>query len=642
MACNLTGITINIGGGISPYNISLCDQGCETGCNNVASTNYDCVYFTACCGTYGLLIEDVSGCTSCSDLIVDTCFTTTTTTTVAPATTTTTISPATTTTSTTSAPTAATLFRPCDGQSGCTGHPNIITPSVVGGGAEITMSMNIPSYTRVKGATISTDDIYSGYTDSDGIEHMSYHDYIVNKYADTITSTGVTSIHVGRKITNNIDTGVYCITISVVEKKDLSELSESELLPTELDEIPTDIVATGEYILHSSCLYDKALILTESTQCLPSFPPGTFGCGPLNGTVISYPACSDHGNPYYSPATNQRAIPGGVSIGTTNSLAAFGGRVNGTLGWLAYDNSDDRIVAITNNHVIGYNFVAAGLNADPINYPGLDCGSAAGATSNGGAQPPNWTTGYVTQQPSYPDNGYSSAGVQMGSVKRFHPICHDYTQNKVDGAVIELTEEPTTTQLGLAWGPFQHATTAEINACVGSYVYKVGRTTGNMLSVSYPDVVITTVNAANIALDGTGLFKYNNQIIYQSVGDGDPSAGAPGDSGSSLLCCVGGALKVVGLNFAGNYPTGICCGFSAGDINTIWPNGFIAIANRIDEVESKLNISSWDGSIVVSSTASNYIKVNDKCYYNAGTTTRPVQHTIDASYTDCSSCNSSI
>ena len=28
MACNLTGITINIGGGLSPYNVSLCDQGC--------------------------------------------------------------------------------------------------------------------------------------------------------------------------------------------------------------------------------------------------------------------------------------------------------------------------------------------------------------------------------------------------------------------------------------------------------------------------------------------------------------------------------------------------------------------------------------------------------------------------------------
>ena len=64
MACNLTGITINMGGGISSYNISLCDQGCESGCNNVASTNYDCVYFTACCGTYGLKIVDASGCTT--------------------------------------------------------------------------------------------------------------------------------------------------------------------------------------------------------------------------------------------------------------------------------------------------------------------------------------------------------------------------------------------------------------------------------------------------------------------------------------------------------------------------------------------------------------------------------------------------
>ena len=71
MACNLTGITINMGGGIPPYNISLCDQGCESGCNNVASTNYDCVYFTACCGTYGLKIVDASGCTTCSDLIID-------------------------------------------------------------------------------------------------------------------------------------------------------------------------------------------------------------------------------------------------------------------------------------------------------------------------------------------------------------------------------------------------------------------------------------------------------------------------------------------------------------------------------------------------------------------------------------------
>mgnify|MGYP003645774702 CR=1 FL=1 len=642
MACNLTGITMYIGGGISPYNVSLCDQGCETGCNNVASTNYDCVYFTACCGTYGLKIVDVSGCTSCSDLIVDTCFTTTTTTTDPPGTTTTTTTDAPTTTTTTTEPSGpSTLFRPCDGQSGCTSG-NIIVPTIIGGGGEITMSMNIPSYTRVKGATISTDPIYSGYTDSDGVEYTSYYDYIVNKYAGTFTSTGVTSMYVGRKITNNIDTGVYCITINVIKKKSLSELTESELLPKELDGVPTDISTSGEIVLHSSCLYDKALILSVSTACNPNYGPGSLGYCSGNITSISVPACSDHGNPYYSPASNQRAIPGGVSFGTTSALAAFGGVGSGTLGWLAYDNSDDRIVGITNNHVIGYNFAAGGLNADPINYPGLDCGSALAAAPNGGQQPPNWTTGYVTQQPSYPDHGNSSAGVQMGAVKRIHPLCHDYTQNKVDGAVIDLTEEPTTTILGLAWGPFQHATTAEINASVGSYVYKVGRSTGNMLSVSYPDVVITAVHAANIALDSSGLFMYNNQIMFQSVGDGDPAPSIGGDSGSAILCCIGGALKIVGLNFAGNFPKYMCCGASSGDINSIWPNGFTGIANRIDEVESKLNISSWDGSIVVSSTASNYIKVNDKCYYNAGITTRPIQHTIDASYSDCTACNSSI
>tara|TARA_R110002020_G_scaffold132027_4_gene295050 strand:+ start:13655 stop:15580 length:1926 start_codon:yes stop_codon:yes gene_type:complete len=641
MACNLTGITINMGGGISPYNISLCDQGCESGCNNVASTNYDCVYFTACCGTYGLKIVDASGCTTCSDLIIDTCFTTTTTTTAAPATTTTTTQLGTTTTTTTSAPTTSSLFRPCDGQSGCTSG-SIITPTVVGGGGTITSTRSIMSLdprVRVKGATISTDPIYSGYTDSDGAYHISYYDYIVNKYSDTFTSTGLTSIHVGRKITNNIDTEEYCITLNVIEKKELSELSNDELLPTELDGIPTDVKVTGEIVLHSSCLYDANLIVTESTQCIPNH--GFYGgCGgPYTSMTIA--KCADHGVAYYTPATSQRAIPGGVSIGTSLAPASMGGHGSGTLGWLAYDNVDDRIVGITNNHVIGYNFAPAGLNADPVNYPGLDCGSAAGATTNGGAQPPNWTTGYATQQPSYPDNGGSSVGAQMGSVKRFHPLCYDYTQNKVDGAVIELTEEPTTTILGLAWGPFQHATTAELNGLMGSYVYKVGRSTGNILSVSYPDVVITSVNASGIQL-GNPNFRYNNQLMFQSVGDGDPASSVGGDSGSALLCCIGGALKIVGLNFAGNYPRAFCCNLSLAQVNAIYPNGWNGIANRIDEVEDKLNISAWDGSIVVSTTASNYIKVNDKCYYNAGTTTRPIQHTIDASYTDCADCNSSI
>ena len=640
MACNLTGITISMGGGVSPYSVSLCNQGCETGCNNVATTNYDCVYFTACCGTYGLQIIDASGCTSCSDLIIDTCFTTTTTTTAAPATTTTTTQPGTTTTTTYSPPTTSTLFRTCDGQSGCT-PGNIITPSIIGGGGRIQMTINVQPTVRVKGATISSDPIYSGYTDSNGIEHQSYHDYVVNKYSGTFTSTGLTSMYVGRKITNNVDTEIYCITLNVIEKKNLSELSNSELLPSELGGIPTDISTSSEIVLHSTCVYDKALILAESTQCSPNYGPGNLGYCSGNITSISVPACSDHGVAYYTPSSNQRAIPGGVSIGTTLVPPSMGGSGSGTLGWLAYDNTDDKIVGVTNNHVIGYNFASAGLNADPINYPGIDCGSAAGATANGGLQGANWSTGYVTQQPSYPDNGNSSAGVQMGSVKRFHPLCYNYTQNKVDAALIELTEEPTTTILGLAWGPYQHATTAEVNGLVGSYVYKVGRSSGNILSVSYPDVVIITVNAANIKL-GNPNFMYDQQILFKSAGDGDPSPGVGGDSGAAILCCVGGALKIVGINFAGNYPRYMCCGASSGDINSIWPNGFIGIANRIDEVESKLNISSWDGSLVVAPTSSNYIKVNDKCYYNAGSTTRPIQHTIDASYTDCASCNSSI
>ena len=430
-------------------------------------------------------------------------------------------------------------------------------------------------------------------------------------------------------------------TLNVIEKKNLSELSNSELLPSELGGIPTDISTSSEIVLHSTCVYDKALILAESTQCSPNYGPGNLGYCSGNITSISVPACSDHGVAYYTPSSNQRAIPGGVSIGTTLVPPSMGGSGSGTLGWLAYDNTDDKIVGVTNNHVIGYNFASAGLNADPINYPGIDCGSAAGATANGGLQGANWSTGYVTQQPSYPDNGNSSAGVQMGSVKRFHPLCYNYTQNKVDAALIELTEEPTTTILGLAWGPYQHATTAEVNGLVGSYVYKVGRSSGNILSVSYPDVVIITVNAANIKL-GNPNFMYDQQILFKSAGDGDPSPGVGGDSGAAILCCVGGALKIVGINFAGNYPRYMCCGASSGDINSIWPNGFIGIANRIDEVESKLNISSWDGSLVVAPTSSNYIKVNDKCYYNAGSTTRPIQHTIDASYTDCASCNSSI
>jgi hypothetical protein len=55
----------------------------------------------------------------------------------------------------------------------------------------------------------------------------------------------VVGVGVGRKIVDNVDTGKPCLTVLVIKKKSREQLSEEELIPRELDEIPTDVVESG-------------------------------------------------------------------------------------------------------------------------------------------------------------------------------------------------------------------------------------------------------------------------------------------------------------------------------------------------------------------------------------------------------------
>lgn len=55
----------------------------------------------------------------------------------------------------------------------------------------------------------------------------------------------VVGVGVGKKIVDDVDTGKYCLTVLVEKKKSREQMSEEELIPEMLDQVPTDVVESG-------------------------------------------------------------------------------------------------------------------------------------------------------------------------------------------------------------------------------------------------------------------------------------------------------------------------------------------------------------------------------------------------------------
>ena len=414
----------------------------------------------------------------------------------------------------------------------------------------------------------------------------------------------------GFKQTNGVYTDEICIVFSVKEKKSLSELSENEILPSEISinenkTLSTDVIQVGEvYALQCS-----------RTTPITNPPPI---CEPF---ILTAP-------------TNRSAfatLKGGISITSVRK-----GTSVGTLGMIVQDIHTNALVGLTNNHVvIGNSIKAQYQNLNPV------LGSNFPITNE--INPDN-----TTCQPG--EFGFQQ-NLSFGQVIRYVPISPEQTlqpngvwinsptllpKNNVDAALVSV--DCNKIDFNQSWKfsgfellmptPLPFATTAEIDNLLvtNPQLYSTGRSTGPK-GLGTPGCELR-INQINVSTDVGGyswhlasgnqqygtIASYNPRLIAFYKPSGVPSQPhclwpcAAGDSGSMLIANFGTQgspnFKVVGLVFAGNsLPSYPVAGGAQNVFNTNFSalygqpnyNNWLGYACRIDDVANELGIKAWTG-----------------------------------------------
>jgi phosphatidylethanolamine-binding protein (PEBP) family uncharacterized protein len=454
----------------------------------------------------------------------------------------------------------------------------------------------------------------------------------------------------GFKQTDGVYTDEICIVFSVKEKKPLSDLSEDEVLPSEIKinenkTVSTDVIQVGEVY---------ALQCSRTTPITP-VPPI---CEPF----------------ILNPPTNRSAfatLKGGISITSVRKANSIG-----TLGMIVQDLNTNALVGLTNNHVVVGNSIAAQYqNLNPIlgnNFPITN----EITPSNFSCQPGEF--------------GYQS-NVKFGQVIRYVPITPylttasnipagaayasptGLTKNNVDAALVSI--DCNKIDFNNSWkfsgfenlmtSPLPFATTSEINNLLvtNPQLYSTGRSTGPK-GLGTPGCELR-IHQINVSTDVGGYsWHVSGGVQYGTVADYNPRliafykpSGVPsqphclwpcaaGDSGSMLIANLGTQavpiFKVIGLVFAGNslpgYPVAVGpqnvfnTNFSA-LANKPDYNNWLGYACRIDDVANELAIKAWTGGtapLVNPSTISTITlpglnpltatTCQNKYYYQVGTT----------------------
>jgi phosphatidylethanolamine-binding protein (PEBP) family uncharacterized protein len=417
----------------------------------------------------------------------------------------------------------------------------------------------------------------------------------------------------GFKQTNGVYTDEICIVFSVKEKKPLSELSEDEVLPSQINinenkTISTDVIQVGEiYALQCS-----------RTTPITNPPPI---CEPF---ILTAP-------------TNRSAfatLKGGISITSVRKASSVG-----TLGMIVQDIHTNALVGLTNNHVVVGNSIKAQYqNLNPFlgnNFPitnEINPDNTACQPGEFGFQP-NLSFGQVIRYvPIVPHGTILPNGSAVTPTNpNLVPL------NNVDAALVSV--DCNKIDFNQSWkfsgfeslmtSPLPFATTAEIDNLLvtNPQLYSTGRSTGPK-GLGMPGCelrihqlnVATTVGGYSWHLAsgnqqyGTSA-SFNPRLIAFYKPSGVPAEPhclwpcAAGDSGSMLIANLGTQatpiFKIIGLVFAGNslpsYPV-------AGGAQNVFNTNFSALyqlptnyvnwlgfACRIDDVANELGIKAWTG-----------------------------------------------
>jgi hypothetical protein len=398
-----------------------------------------------------------------------------------------------------------------------------------------------------------------------------------------ISTPNINSISYGYKFVGGEQTDELCIMYGVEQKKPLSELSDDEILPSE--------IAIGENVLKTDVF---EVGVAEQLAC-------NAYCGQIAGP---------------NSAVNRaftRPLKGGLSITSTNNISTVG-----TLGFIGVHSETQTLVGVTNNHVIIQDafytsernlYDVIGNEYSPIDY----------VYQNG-------ESGTIPTNPAY----------TIGQSLRYVPISKNNI-NYVDGAIFSLEAddvniETSYQQVGASdyTLPLPFATTEEIDNLLSTnpMLYSSGRTTGPKGGSSCPMRVFALFSATILAYNLQGvptICQFLDQITFVKP-ENDPSLTTicsnpiySGDSGSALIADFDGTRKIIGLVYASGSVGGII---------------YYGYANRIDRVASELGIEAWNGTAkgYVDPTSITYkttyngssnktITCEDKTYWQVGLTT---------------------
>jgi hypothetical protein len=356
------------------------------------------------------------------------------------------------------------------------------------------------------------------------------------------------SISYGYKFVNQVQTNELCIIFSVSKKKPISELLDSEIIPS------------------SITLENKVLKTDVFETDMPELLVCNGACGQSAG-ANSIPN-----------RTFTRPLVGGLSVTSTNLVTTVG-----TLGFIGVHINTQTLVGVTNNHVLIQDaFYTSERNlAGPIKneYTPIDSVYQHGET---GAIPPS--------------------NFIIGQTLRYVPI-QQATPNKVDCSIFSINESDigiqtissSVMQAGVAYtDPLPFATTTEIDDLLETnpMIYSSGRTTGPKGGSLCPIRIFALFTAFPINYNKQGAqttVYFEDQITFvKPEVDLDPSLTTicpnpiiPGDSGSALIADFEGVRKIIGLVFAASTVGGII---------------YYGYANRIDNVALEIGIQAWDGT----------------------------------------------
>lgn len=370
----------------------------------------------------------------------------------------------------------------------------------------------------------------------------------------------VTSVRYAKKIIDGVETDELAIVHSVKKKKPLSEIPASQVIPSQLNidgqTVRTDVVEETIPQL-MTCYPDPNDANIQRLRGNPGLLSPTKG----GNQIIQFPTA-------WIPA------PGG---GYYTSV--------GTLGFFAVDNYDNKVVGVTNSHVVCYNRLYC-IERDP---------AVEVANPYNTAQQRPWTN--VSPNTYFPGAVVSNGGTLFLGyeyLKRYMPVTN-IGINYVDCALMVGNSSgtwvdqfsyqmwgPTTQPQNTAYMPFASSSEIDNLLITNPNLYSTGRTTGPKGWGPGASCILrcSAVNEFTEVTDGTFLQDWGDCIRFQYL-DTSPDPVAGGDSGSCLWADFSGTFKIIGLVFGGN------------------PGERYGLANRIDRVAATLNIRAWDSTYIL-------------------------------------------